>query len=401
MLSVDEAHHIIIENAQKANCQTENIGLQNAVGQVLQEDIFADRDLPPFNRVAMDGIAFNTKAFLKNGNTFKIEKIIAAGDPAYTLQNLNACVEIMTGAVLPQGADAVVRYEDVTIENSIATVIVNSVNALQNIHTKGKDVRAESLLINKGVALSAAEIAVAASVGKANITVSKLPKVAIISTGNELVNVGEIVLPHQIRKSNSFMIDAQLQQWNINATAYHLNDDLTEITVQLKNILINYDVVILTGGVSKGKFDFLPQAFDELGVQKHFHKIAQRPGKPFWFGSNNDAVVFAFPGNPVSSFVCLLRYFKPWLQTYLRQNIENHFYYALAETVQFKPNLTYFIPVKLTNDNKTVKVAKPFFGNGSGDFVNLKNVDGFLELPVGKDVYEKGELYKFINFRNI
>lgn len=399
MISVEVAHQMIIETALTAPAEKQNVILQNAVGMVLRENIYADRDLPPYNRVAMDGIAFNTKAFLKNGNTFTIEKTIAAGDSTYTLQNQNACVEIMTGAVLPIGANAVVRYEDLKIENNKAELLVATVNELQNIHTKGKDINAQSILIEEGVQLSTAEIAICASVGKAQILVSKLPKVAIISTGNELVEVDKPVLPHQIRKSNTYMIDAQLQQWNIKATAFHLNDDLEEIKNQLKNILQDYDVVLITGGVSKGKFDYLPQALDELGVQKRFHKIAQRPGKPFWFGSNNNTVVFALPGNPVSTFVCLLRYFKAWLQNYLQQKDSNSVYFALEEDVNFKPDLTYFVPVKLVNRNVRDQVAKPFAGNGSGDFVNLKNVDGFLELPKGKDIYNKGEFFKFINFR--
>jgi len=400
MISVEEAHGIIIENAKAAASKTESVALQNAVGRVLRENIYADRDLPPFNRVAMDGIAFNINAFSKNGNTFKIEKTIAAGDPAYALKNADTCVEIMTGAVLPEGANAVVRYEDLKIESNVATVLVDKVNELQNIHTKGKDISAKSILIEEGVKLSTAEIAICASVGKAAILVSKLPKVAIISTGNELVDVDEVVLPYQIRKSNTYMIDAQLQQWNIKATAFHLNDDLAEIKNELKNILEDYDVILITGGVSKGKFDFLPEALDELGVQKHFHKIAQRPGKPFWFGSNKDAVVFALPGNPVSTFVCLLRYFKAWLQVHLKQSVEdNDTFYALSEDVNFKPDLTYFVPVKLLNEEAQDKVAKPIPGNGSGDFVSLKNVDGFLELPKGKDIYAKGNYFKFINFR--
>lgn len=399
MISVEVAHQIIIENALTKPAVKQSVALQNAVGMVLRENIYADRDLPPYNRVAMDGIAFNTNAFIKNGTTFTIEKTIAAGDPTYTLQNEEACVEIMTGAVLPVGTNAVVKYEDLKIENNAATVLVDVVNEFQNIHTKGKDITAQSVLIKEGVRLSTAEITICASVGKAQILVSKLPKVAIISTGNELVEVDKPVLPHQIRKSNTYMIDAQLQQWNIKATAFHLNDDLKEIKNQLESILTDYDVVLITGGVSKGKFDYLPQALDELGVQKHFHKIAQRPGKPFWFGSNNDTVVFALPGNPVSTFVCLLRYFKPWLENYLQQKEVNSVYYALKEDVNFKPDLTYFVPVKLMNENAGTQVAKPFAGNGSGDFVNLKNVDGFLELPKGKEIYSKGAFFKFINFR--
>jgi len=397
MINVDEALDILKNNP--GNFGVEKIPLSESVGRVLKEEWSTDRDLPPYHRVTMDGIAVRYEDYQSGIRTFPIEKIAAAGDPQKELISKGSCIEVMTGSILPKACDTVIRYEDLKIENKTASVLVDTVNELQNIHTKGKDISAKSILIKEGVKLSTAEIAICASVGKANVLASKLPEVAIISTGNELVDLDEVVLPHQIRKSNSYMINAQLQQWNIKATAYHLNDDLDEIKNQLKKILTDYDVVLITGGVSKGKFDYLPQALDELGVQKHFHKIAQRPGKPFWFGSNTDAVVFALPGNPVSTFVCLLRYFKPWLQTHLQQNVEVETFYPLSEDVNFKPNLTYFVPVKLINLDGQNKTAKPYSGNGSGDFVNLKNVDGFLELPQGKDVYAKGSYFKFINFR--
>ncbi|MEM8895218.1 MAG: molybdopterin-binding protein, partial [Bacteroidota bacterium] len=157
---------------------------------------------------------------------------------------------------------------------------------------------------------------------------------------------------------------------------------------------------VLSGGVSKGKFDFLPQALDEIGVKKHFHRISQRPGKPFWFGSFGDkATVFAFPGNPVSSFMCMQRYFKTWLNHSLQINTLQTPYAVLGDDVHFKPDLTYFLEVKLVFSPTGEILAMPVKGNGSGDLANLVDADAFIELPKGRNDYHKGEKYPILTYR--
>ncbi len=397
MISVQEAEAIILTNVPE--CETTSIALPEAVGKILKEPILTDRDLPPYNRVAMDGIAINYTTYEKGNRQFNIEATGAAGAPQLTLKAPENCIEIMTGAVLPEHSDTVIRYEDVQIDNGVAQVVIDTCLKGQNIHLQGKDHKKNTLLIEQGTLLSAAEIGIAASVGKATLQVAVAPKIAIVSTGNELVDIDEQPLPYQIRSSNVYQIQAQLKQWGIAADRLHIPDDLNTIKNDLKKAITQYDVLLLSGGVSKGKFDFLPQALEELGIKKAFHKISQRPGKPFWFGTNNNTTVFAFPGNPVSTFTCLIRYFKIWLDAYVKLKPNTRQYFALSEEVHFKPDLTYFLPVKLiahTNGETTVKPSK---GNGSGDFANLTNVDGFLELPKGNNLYEKGSYYPYYNFR--
>ena len=405
MITVQEATQIILSNTMPL--KAESIPLHDATGRILQENLTTDRDMPPFDRVTMDGIAIDYAAFKNGQRSFKIESIGAAGAPQTTLYDPKNCIEIMTGAMLPLQADTVIRYEDVEIENGVATIQIDNIRHRQNVHFQGIDRKKHTIVATSGVRISPAEIGVAASVGKANLLVSALPKVQIISTGDELIEVSETPLPYQIRTSNVYTIQAALEQWGIGADRLHLLDDKAQLRTKLAESIRDYDVLILSGGVSKGKFDFIPEILDELGVKKHFHRIRQRPGKPFWFGRTADTFVFALPGNPVSSFMCLHRYFRTWLEASLDTKPVPKPRFALAAPVHFKPDLTYFVQVKLQyspDDSRdracpVLTVAMPIEGNGSGDFANLVNADGFLELERGKEVYEAGEVYDFLGWR--
>ncbi len=399
MISVEEAENIILKTVKNTS-NTEGVSLLNSIGRILGEDIIADRDFPPFDRVTMDGIAFNFTSYKAGQRRFFMESMQAAGEKKLTLTDLTHCIEIMTGAVMPLNCDTVVRYEDLKIDNGFAEIQIESVDFQQNTHKKGRDRKSGDVLISKGKLLSAAEIGTAATVGKSILKVIKLPKVAIISTGNELVEINETPEAHQIRRSNVYSIAALLNhKFKINAHLFHFNDNEIDITEGLKNILLKHDLVILSGAVSEGKFDFVPKALALNNVKCLFHKISQRPGKPLWFGQQlNKAVVFGLPGNPVSTFMCACRYVLPWINAYLMQKPTDYPLAMLAEDVYFKPDLTYFLQVKLENNNG-ILMAKPVAGGGSGDLANLNNADGFLELPINKSVFLKGEMFKFIGFR--
>ena len=297
-----------------------------------------------------------------------------------------------------------IRYEDLKIENGIAEILIQSIDYQQNIHKKGIDRKAQDALVLRGSLITAAEIATAATVGKTQVQVVRLPKTAIISTGDELVDVFEKPLPYQIRRSNVFAIQAMLSELKIEPTLFHFNDDEAIITEGLNKILNEYELVILSGAVSEGKFDFVPKVLHNLGVEKLFHKVAQRPGKPFWFGvkqsnqSHSQAMVFALPGNPVSTFLCAYRYVLPYVKSCLGLNRIPQECAVLSENVVFKPDLTYFLQVKLQN-NEGVLWAIAIAGGGSGDLANLNNADGFLELPRGRDLFEKGEAFPLIRYR--
>lgn len=397
MISVQEANTIILNNSLTPII--EEVNFTQAVGRVLAEDLVADRDFPPFDRVTMDGIAIDFETFDKGQSTFPIEGVGAAGAPQQILKENTSCLEIMTGAICPANTDTIIRYEDVSIVEGKATIDINRIKQGQNIHRQGEDRRQGSIITPKGTLISAAEIGVATTIGKSTIKVYRRPSIAILSTGDELVAVDQMPLPHQIRASNVHQIHAQLQSWGIEATTFHIPDEPSIIKEELQRLIHDFDAIIMSGGVSMGKFDYIPQALQDLGVQQLFHKIKQRPGKPFWFGANDDCVVFALPGNPVSTFMCTNKYIRPWLQKSMQTNISPTQFAVLAEDFHFPKDLTYFLQVKLTSDNTGKVLAKPITGRGSGDHANLVNADAFMELPATQNEFKAGEVFPYWQFR--
>ncbi|MGZ3873760.1 MAG: molybdopterin molybdotransferase MoeA, partial [Mucilaginibacter sp.] len=246
-----------------------------------------------------------------------------------------------------------------------------------------------------GQLITPALISMIASVGETELRVKKMPRVAILSSGDELVGVEQIPSPYQVRRSNSYMVSSVLQQHQVDAKLIHLPDDPDIIKKQLKTCLENYDVLLLSGGVSMGKFDYIPEALEALNVTQLFHKVQQRPGKPFWFGKHEKGpLVFAFPGNPVATFMCLHRYFVPWLNTSLGISQQKPLFAVLNSEVSFVHPLTYFLQVKLHYNEQCQLVAEAVEGNGSGDFANLTDTDAFMELPLEKNEFKKGEAFR-------
>jgi len=397
MVTVAEAFRIIGSIAAKV--EVEDVDILTSVGRVLAESVMADRDFPPFNRVSMDGIAVDTDSFKGHGHLFPIEGIQAAGAPQLILQDKHSCIEVMTGAVLPQRTNAVIRYEDLELKDGNAKVLIDKVESGMNVHPQGKDAKQDEILLKPGQRISAAEVAVLASVGKKSVRVFGFPKTAVVSSGDELVEVDETPQPHQIRKSNTHALRAAMYDLGWRSESFHLVDDNALVKKNLRTILESDDLIILSGGVSKGKFDFIPAALEELGIQKLFHQVSQRPGKPFWFGASTDRkkIVFALPGNPVSTFLCFHKYIKPWILKCF--GLENETVSArLTSDVNFAMPLTYFLQVRMEIKDGEF-LAHPLAGGGSGDFANLKDVDGFLELPLEKSSFKKGEVYPYIPFR--
>ncbi|KGL62015.1 molybdopterin molybdotransferase MoeA [Polaribacter sp. Hel1_85] len=396
MISVEKALETVLNSTQ--NFGVEEIPFIKSVGRILKEEITADRDFPPFNRVSMDGIAINYSYFKNRQRDFKIEGIQAAGSKQITLQNSDNCIEVMTGAVLPNNCDTVIRYEDVIIKKGIAIITVDEINACQNVHNKGKDGKVGDVLIEENTIISAAEIGVLATVGKSFVKVAKQPKVMIVSTGDELVGVDEIPLEHQIRRSNVFTLVSLLERLHIPSEIAHITDDKSILKSKIEAYLQEYDVLLFSGAVSKGKYDFLPEVFEELGVEKLFHKVTQRPGKPFFYGKTSDCNIFGFPGNPISTFVNCLAYFYPWY--YKSVGLESKKETAILNAdVTFKPNLTYYLQVQLDYKFGHL-VATPIKGNGSGDLASLVNADAFIQLPKTEETeFKKGENFPIIRYR--
>ncbi len=380
---------------------TTSVELAYAVGNILAEPLIADRDFPPFDRVSMDGIAISFQSFIEGRRSYFIEAIQAAGAPQKTLFNTDShCIEVMTGAILPQGTDTVVRYEDLRIENGVAHLQIEDINPNQNVHNQGYDRKKGEILVAAGTNITAAEIGIAATVGKKQLIVRAAPRICVISTGDELVEVEASPLPHQIRKSNVHSIRAALSELGLPSSAIHLPDNKEAISLSLYKALNNFDVLILSGGVSKGKYDFIPQALEELGVAKSFYKVAQKPGKPFWFGKKENTLVFAFPGNPVSSFLCYHVYFIPWWQVSAGLPAAPPKYAVLSKDFYKKTSLDFFLLVTLSYGLDGRLKATPTAGKGSGDLANLTEANAFMELPADREHFHAGEVFKIIKYKN-
>lgn len=404
MITVEQATAILDENLLPLAGTP--VPLPEAAGRVLQEDVFADRDFPPYNRVAMDGIAIQFASYHQGEDTFEIEGVQLAGASPLALKRVDNCLEVMTGAMLPQHTNTVIRYEDLKLVERKGLRYAHIVEApkapYQNVHRQGSDRRAGELLMAAGTLLGPAEIAVAATVGKTSLQVSQPPRVAIISTGDELVEIAATPGAHQIRQSNAYMLQAALRSHQVGAERFHLADDSQQLEKELGRLLENYDVLLLSGGVSKGKADFVPQVLQQLGVEKLFHEVAQKPGKPFWFGrSAAGKVVFALPGNPNSTFLCYYRFVEPWLLKTLGAPPSLRLQAILREDVTFRPNLTYYLPVKVTVAPSGMLQAKPIKHGGSGDLASLLEADGFLELPPGQSFFASGDIYHLFLFRKL
>jgi molybdopterin molybdotransferase len=400
-----EAERLIL--ASVPTLPAEDCPLAAAHGRILRAPINADRDFPPFDRVTMDGFAVRHSAITAGRRTFRIQGFQPAGTIPLTLETDDTCIEIATGAVLPTGCDCVIPYEDTdrsanspvssstpgasTSSASSATVTLSDSTAAslvvgQSIHRRGSDSAAGTELIATGTRLTGREIAVAASCGASTVRVTMLPRIAIVATGDELVEVeNPSPAPHQIRRSNDHALRASLLSSGYSRVErFHLRDLKYELETQLKRLLSEFDAIILTGGVSKGKYDFLPTVLAELGVEKKFHGVAQRPGKPFWFGLTVRRVpVFALPGNPVSTLTCFHRYVLPALSAMSASASPRPEYVTLAASFSFKPSLAPLPPVRLESLPDGRRLAHSSPTNTSGDFAGLLDTDGFLELPCG------------------
>jgi molybdopterin molybdotransferase len=371
----------------------ESLPLTQCVGGTLRENVYAERDAPPYDRVSMDGIAVDSELLRRGQRRFHIQGVQAAGSPPLKLARGENAIEVMTGAILPIAADCVIPVEQYDVADGFVSLNDNvAATPYNNVHRRGSDSRQGALLLKSGTLLRAPEIAVAASAGMARIRVSSQPAIMIVSTGDELIEPGDPIGDYQVRRSNAYAVAATLRQRGfVRIGDDHVRDDEKMLRERLALHLTTHEVIVLSGGVSMGKFDLVPKVLIELGVQEVFHKIAQRPGKPMWFGVGPQGQsIFGLPGNPVSTLVCLIRYVIPAIAEAMGTRRTPPERLALAQPVTFKQELVYFLPVIIDHDDWGRPWANPKPPNGSGDFLSLAGTDGFVELPPGPNTYAKG-----------
>jgi len=375
---------------------TTDIELSRATGRILHQSVSAERDQPPFDRVTMDGIAIRYASFEAGNRQYKIQGRQHAGEPRQSLTHDNACIEIMTGAVLPDNTDCIVPVERTIVEDSTATIETDyAARQHQFIHPQASDHKKGQQIIEAGHRIEAVDIAIIASCGLSSVRVSEQPKIRVISTGNELVAAGSPINDYQIRSSNGPALVAMLETHGYTHCQHdHLLDDVKLLKQSLLQHLKEANVLILSGGVSMGKADFVPEVLAQLGVEVVFHKISQRPGKPMWFGIGpENQAVFALPGNPVSTLVCCRQYVIPALAAASKHDVMSAEIATLAEYFEFKARLSCFLPVRVTSDATGRLVATPVATNTSGDFAALGGTDGYVELPKDQSEFAAGSAW--------
>jgi molybdopterin molybdotransferase len=342
MISVTEAKKIISENVSSLEPVT--LSLQESAGLILAEDVHASMDIPSFPQSSMDGYAFSFEGWKKH-KRLKIAGEVAAGsNETFTLTPANA-VRIFTGAAVPTGADTVIMQEKVQIENGELKIEDEILQQGNSVRLKGSEIKAGELALQKGNILSPAAIGFLAGIGITEIKVYRNPSISIIITGNELQQPGQPLQHGQVYESNSFALKAGLQQLHINGVQVLYATDKPEVVTEtLKKSLEQSDVVLLTGGISVGDYDFVLQAATECGVEKLFHKIKQRPGKPLYFGKKQNKLVFGLPGNPSSVLTCFYQYVIPALEKLSKRKIGlQTFQVPLERSFKKAAGLTHFL----------------------------------------------------------
>ena len=399
MISSNQASKLIKNNLREL--KSRKINTMDSVGSILREDISAERNQPPFDRVTMDGIAINYSK-TKIQCFYPIQSTQFAGDKPTKLIKKNQCIEIMTGSVLPDNTNCVIPIECVEIENQIAKIKDNYIaKKWQFIHKEGTDHKIGSVVLKKGHRITPIDIALILSCGREKVLVSDIPKIRILSTGSELIPTGKKILPHQIRITNGPSMITMLKEQCFNdCEHFHLLDDRDLQKRKIKKYLNESDVLILSGGISMGKADFVEKILKELDVKCIFYKVKQRPGKPMWFGLGpKKQLVFALPGNPVSAITCCRHYVIPALRSMCGKIEENNEYVQMHIKIISKTKFTHFLPVKLKNLKNETRQALPIQTNTSGDFTSLSGTDGYIELRGDQEEFKKGQNVIFHNWK--
>ncbi|MDX2046055.1 MAG: molybdopterin molybdotransferase MoeA [Chitinophagaceae bacterium] len=353
MISVTEAKAIIHKSIDQL--APVNLPLAEAAGLVLAEDVYSSVDIPAYHQSSMDGYALSFSGW-KQYKKLKIEGKVAAGDDEKLLSDPQKAVRIFTGAAVPEGADTVVMQEKIKTENGLLLIEDEKLQEGSNVRPKGSEIKKGELALVKGSLLSPAAVGFLAGIGITEVSVYPKPVVRIIVTGKELQQPGKPLQHGQVYESNSFTLTAALQKLNItHVKVIWADDDLEALTGILKEALMVSDVVLLTGGISVGDYDFVLKATVKCGVVQFFHKIRQRPGKPLFFGKKESKLVFGLPGNPSSVLTCFYEYVLPALGKLCNKETGLQVLKVpLAKDFQKQPGLTHFL--KGLYDGKTAMV---------------------------------------------
>lgn len=404
MLTVSEALALILKEARSFG--TEKIALEKSFGRVLAQDVRADRDYPPFNRSAMDGYAIVAEK-LFGEKLYRVAATIFAGDNPLPPSPLpkgegrkSVALKIMTGAAVPAPFNTVIRREDAAVDGDNVHFNIPSAAAWQNISRQGEDLKKNEALVMRGRSIDNATASLLASLGVARPQVAKLPRVAIISTGNEIIPPDKKPQPAQIRNSNVMALRAQLASWGVrDIAANHVADNRAALRRQIA-ARSDCDILMMTGGVSAGDTDYVPEVLTELKYRRIFHKVQIKPGKPLWFGRKGKSVVFAIPGNPFSCQVIFKVFIEPYLRTCFSMPPASALRLPLAAERRKKDQLENYFPVRIeaaNGDGPSALSAIPF--NGSGDVRAALFSDGIARHAADAATIAAGSVVDFFPWR--
>jgi len=384
MISFDEAQKIIYNNIILLT--PEKIDISFCLGRVLAEDVISDINMPPFDKSAMDGYAIRKQDLFEE---LEIIETIKAGDIPSKIINACQCSKIMTGSLIPQGADCVIMVE-LTEPIAKNKIRFTGSDSRPNIAKKAEDIKIGETVLKKGTLLRPQEVAILATVGCTQPLVYKLPRIAIMSTGDEIVEPHIVPDNGKIRNSNAYQLISQVKRCGINTDYLGIIEDTEEATYnKIRGALDNYDVLLLTGGISMGDFDFVPKVMEKAGVNLLIETVAIRPGKPVVFGKKNNTFVFCLPGNPVSSFVVFELFTKPFINAMYGNNstiIAQHL--VIKEDFITRPSdrLTW-VPVSIDENNEVAPVNY----HGSAHIYALCFAQGIMRLDPNIGIIKKGE----------
>jgi molybdenum cofactor synthesis domain len=391
MISFEEAFRIVMKSVFET--ETETIPFTDSCGRILDEDIISDIDMPPFNRSAVDGYACHK---IELNNDLKVIEVIAAGKESVRKVGKKQCSKIMTGAIVPEGCDVVFKVEESeTLQNG--KIRFTGIDPKLNISFKGEDVRSGDVILKKSKFILPQDIAIMASVGHTKVRVKRRPIVGIISTGDELVNPSQKPRISQIRNSNAYQLRAQITKAGGTGIDYGIAPDNEKVTYEIvKNAIHNCDIVIITGGVSMGDFDFVPSVLEQAGVKILFDRVNVQPGKPTTFGVHSKAIVFGLPGNPVSSFIQFELLVRPLINRMMGSCwIPREYKLPMALNYERKSSERLgFIPITINEDMEVIPVDY----HGSAHITALSNCDGIIAIKPGIRSLTKGEI---VNVRQI
>lgn len=384
MIIFEDAYKLVINSAVKV--ENEYVDLNNSLNRILAEDVISDINMPPFNKSAMDGYACRKEDI---HNELQIIEVIPAGKAPEKRIEKNLCYKIMTGAMVPEGADCVLMVEHTKnlSENKIKFIKESTNN---NIAYAAEDVKQGDIVLKKGIKIKAQHIAVMAAVGYIKPLVASKIRVGIISTGNEIVEPDIKPGLSQIRNSNAYQLIAQVEQAGAIPNYIGIARDDEESSYKLiVEAFSRNQLVLLTGGVSMGDFDFIPDILDELNIDIKFKTIAIQPGKPTVFGIKGNQFVFGLPGNPVSSFNIFELLVKPFLNKMMGSEFRPvEIKMPLGKEYKRKKSLRKsFIPVKISGGN-----VWPLEYHGSAHIFSFSEADGIIFIPIGKTIIKKGEM---------